>query len=1098
MSGLVQGVTGSQPTSNVLSGLEGLLASGLTVAQLGPLISAFTLDQADITALSGVATPSYVAIPSTPGSKFVEIQTAGTLTAVPSTGVTLGQMGIRIDPTSVAGTELTVAIYSTTGTLQQGEASNSGVAGTTGLILTGQPSLVESQLEAVTLTLDPGTLGPLVIAAVDEAGQSVILTSDVIAQGADGTPSDIASQTDTETSSLLSDVTIGLSLPQNTDASQCAAAIQIGGGTATQSYVVALQSDVATFLLSNTRPADITEVGDGTSRIIVSGPLADLSSFLGNVTVTLDKPGALSGEVSATIWNTTGVESSTQTNISVAPALPVQQLQTPNQSWISNGAITLALRASTFADPQNEALTYTAMVSNGQALPNWLHFDTSTETFTGVAPPTTQNLSVTVTATDTSGLSATEAFAVSVVAPPAVTDQTWAGRWNAGSAISFTLPADTFTDPQGETLTYTAMLADGNPLPSWLTFNATTQTFSGTAPNTTQNLSVTVTATDTSGLSATEAFAVSVVAPPAVTDQTGAGRWNAGSAISFTLPVDTFTDPQGETLTYTAMLANGSPLPSWLTFNATTQTFSGTAPNTAQNLSIKVTATDSSGLSATEAFESGVIAAPILTDQTGAETWNAGSAISFTLPADTFTDPQGETLTYTAMLANGSPLPSWLTFNATTQTFSGTAPNTAQNLSIKVTATNSSGLSATEAFESGVIAAPILTDQTGAETWNAGSAISFTLPADTFTDPQGETLTYTAMLANGSPLPSWLTFNATTQTFSGTAPNTAQNLSIKVTATNLSGLSATEAFESGVIAAPILTDQTGAETWNAGSAISFTLPADTFTDPQGETLTYTAMLANGSPLPSWLTFNATTQTFSGTAPNTAQNLSIKVTATDSSGLSNTETFSISLSAAPAVGDGTSGSSPPGPTPSLAMFDTTTNQSVAATAQPYTGPVAGLQEQYLNISPDSLNISVSTPNWFVHSGSGNDAIAVNSGNNVLDGGTGSNFLVGGTGSDTFFVDDRGPTSDIWSTVAGFHAGDAATIWGVTQQDFNLAWVDGQGAAGFTGLTLHATASAKPTASLTLTGFSSADLSDGRLNVSFGTVGGSSYMDVLANR
>ena len=96
----------------------------------------------------------------------------------------------------------------------------------------------------------------------------------------------------------------------------------------------------------------------------------------------------------------------------------------------------------------------------------------------------------------------------------------------------------------------------------------------------------------------------------------------------------------------------------------------------------------------------------------------------------------------------------------------------------------------------------------------------------------------------------------------------------------------------------------------------------------------------------------------------------------------------------------------------------------------------------------------------------DAIAANSGINVLDGGTGSNFLTGGSGTDTFFVDDRGPTADIWSTVNGFHAGDAATIWGVTPQDFGLTWVDGQGAAGYTGLTLHATASGKPTASLTL--------------------------------
>jgi hypothetical protein len=162
------------------------------------------------------------------------------------------------------------------------------------------------------------------------------------------------------------------------------------------------------------------------------------------------------------------------------------------------------------------------------------------------------------------------------------------------------------------------------------------------------------------------------------------------------------------------------------------------------------------------------------------------------------------------------------------------------------------------------------------------------------------------------------------------------------------------------------------------------------------------------------------------------------------------------------------------------------------AASYTGPVSGVLNHYINATTDGLNVSASTPDWFIHSGSGNDAIAASSGTNVLDGGTGSNFLTGGTGDDTFFVDDRGPTSDIWDTVNNFHAGDAATIWGVTPSDFNLAWVDGQGAAGYTGLTLHATAVGVPTASLTLAGLTTTDITDGRLSVSYGASGGNAYM------
>lgn len=116
--------------------------------------------------------------------------------------------------------------------------------------------------------------------------------------------------------------------------------------------------------------------------------------------------------------------------------------------------------------------------------------------------------------------------------------------------------------------------------------------------------------------------------------------------------------------------------------------------------------------------------------------------------------------------------------------------------------------------------------------------------------------------------------------------------------------------------------------------------------------------------------------------------------------------------------------------------------------------------------------------------------------MLDGGTGSNFLVGGTGTDTFFVDDRGATTDIWSSVIGFHSGDAATIFGVTLKNFAFDWENNQGAAGSTGLTLHATAAGKPTASLTLAGFSAADLANGHLTTSFGNVGGADYLYVHA--
>jgi hypothetical protein len=153
-----------------------------------------------------------------------------------------------------------------------------------------------------------------------------------------------------------------------------------------------------------------------------------------------------------------------------------------------------------------------------------------------------------------------------------------------------------------------------------------------------------------------------------------------------------------------------------------------------------------------------------------------------------------------------------------------------------------------------------------------------------------------------------------------------------------------------------------------------------------------------------------------------------------------------------------------------------------------------------------NVTALVPNTFIHAGSGEDAVDVShvGGTNVLDGAGGSHFMVGGTGPssfDTFFVEDSTfsqSSSDIWSTVVNFHAGDAATTFGVTQAGFTTAWVDGQGAAGYTGLTLHVTAPGVPTVSLTLSGYTTAALTNGTLTTSYGTENdGTPYLYIHAN-
>jgi phage-related protein len=295
-----------------------------------------------------------------------------------------------------------------------------------------------------------------------------------------------------------------------------------------------------------------------------------------------------------------------------------------------------------------------------------------------------------------------------------------------------------------------------------------------------------------------------------------------------------------------------------------------------------------------------------VTSATASQTWKAGTTIDLVLPATTFHDPQGQAMAYTAHLSTGQALPSWLSFNATTETFTGTAPTAAQTLNIVVTATDTSGLSVSETFAATVIGTPVVAAATANQTWTEGQAISLTLPAGTFSDPQGQALTYTATLANGQALPSWLTFHAATDSFTGTAPATAQSLSIKVTATDTSGLSTSETFAAAVQPAPVavvrpsiaVTSPTANQVWTDGQAVDLVLPGNTFTDALGLPMTFTAFEVSGPSVTSWLRFNSSTDTFSGTAPaNASGPIGLAVVATDAAHLSAVDLFSVSFQSA---------------------------------------------------------------------------------------------------------------------------------------------------------------------------------------------------------
>ena len=452
---------------------------------------------------------------------------------------------------------------------------------------------------------------------------------------------------------------------------------------------------------------------------------------------------------------------------------------------------------------------------------------------------------------------------------------------------AFTYQAPAFTDPDGDTLTYTAALSDGTTLPAWLSFAAATRTFTGTPleADTPAALTVRITASD-GARSASADFTLTVSEAndaPTAGDDTATVAEGGTVAIAASTLLANDSDPENDTLTVTAVsgAVNGTVSLSSATaayVHDGSETTTGSFTYTVSDGS----ATDTGTVSITVSAVNDAPVAPSIPNQTAAE------ATAFTYQAPAFTDPEGDSLTYAAALSDGTALPTWLSFAAATRTFTGTPQeaDTPATLTIRITATDD-GTPAASSSADFTLSVPETNNrppkpQVSDQTATVGNAFAYTVPE--VTDPDGDTLTYNAVQGPvRHPLPDWLDFNADTRAFSGT-PRTADigeyTITVSVEDQEFTAESSftltVEVAANQAPVAPTLSSQTATED------TAFTYQAPAFTDPDGETLTYTAALSDGTALPAWLSFAAATRTFSGTPleADTPATLTVRVTATD--------------------------------------------------------------------------------------------------------------------------------------------------------------------------------------------------------------------------
>ena len=179
--------------------------------------------------------------------------------------------------------------------------------------------------------------------------------------------------------------------------------------------------------------------------------------------------------------------------------------------------------------------------------------------------------------------------------------------------------------------------------------------------------------------------------PPEMAVPLVAQEATAGAAFTYVVPA--FTDADDDPLTYAAALSDGGRLPAWLTFDPATRTFTGRpGPGDAGTVRVTVMVSDGTAtisheftLMVTVPNTPPEVATP-LADQ------EAPVDVPFTygIPADAFTDADGDPLTYGAATNNNGGLPGWLTFDPATRTFTGT-PAASDSGTVRVTVTANDG-----------------------------------------------------------------------------------------------------------------------------------------------------------------------------------------------------------------------------------------------------------------------------------------------------------------------------------------------------------------------------------------------------------------------
>ncbi|KAL3424325.1 polarity establishment cellular polarization protein [Phlyctema vagabunda] len=395
--------------------------------------------------------------------------------------------------------------------------------------------------------------------------------------------------------------------------------------------------------------------------------------------------------------------------------------------------------------------------------------------------------------------------------------------------------------------------------------------------------------------------------------------------------------------------------PAWLSLDSSRRTISGT-PNRSDigsdvvtGVPIDITATDATGsvtLDATLVISTNpapVVRIPTTNQLSSLENFVAPSKLlyhpstpfSFNFDAETFLD-NATGLNYYAVSQNNTPLPSWVTFNSESLSFSGETPD-AQSLiqppqvfGFRLVASDVEGfLGASVTFEIEVgIHLFAFSDAALQINATTGDDITFDGLSNNL-QLDGTSPNSSSLLSVIATTPSWLTFNNKTLSLTGVAPTESTTYNVTVQATDIYGdvANASVYIE---IQAEIFSGQIGPLNATIGEPFSFSF-GDYLTNSSDVNLT-----AQLSPSTQWLSFDSANFTLAGQVPANIEETNVNVTlvaVSRSTNRSASESFELSIITAP-VQSTTSAlpSSTSSLSSSLTASATSTNEAIPAKAR----------------------------------------------------------------------------------------------------------------------------------------------------------------------